>query len=82
MDTSETRATQVQHKCDISDTSATQVLHEQTKATRVKNFDFDNDTSEKMFSHPYISYMKNDYKERNNFIRRTSFWKYLFPMPK
>ena len=37
-------------------------------ATRVKNFDFDNDMSEN--------------KEKNNFIPRSTFWKYLFPMPK
>ena len=28
-------------------------------ATRVKNFDFDNETSENIFSHPYFSYMAN-----------------------
>ena len=33
-----------QHECDTSDTSA----------TRVKIFDFDNDTSENIISHPYI----------------------------
>ena len=26
----------------------------------MKNFDFDNDTSENIFSHPYISYMANE----------------------
>ena len=52
-DTSTTRATQkirVRHKGYTSDTSA----------TRVKNFDFDNDTSETIFSHPYISKMSNE----------------------
>ena len=29
-------------------------------ATRVKNFDFDNGTSENIFSHPNISYMANE----------------------
>ena len=29
-------------------------------ATRVKDFDFDNDTSESMFSHPYITYKTNE----------------------
>ena len=29
-------------------------------ATRVKNFDFDNDTSENIFSHPSISYMETN----------------------
>ena len=31
-----------------------------TRTTRVKNFDFDNETSENIFSHPYISYMPNE----------------------
>ena len=31
-----------------------------TSATRVENFDFDNDTSENIFSDPYISYMANE----------------------
>ena len=29
-------------------------------ATRVKKFDFHNNTSENIFSHPYISYMANE----------------------
>ena len=51
----------------MSDTSATRVRHERhecstkvTSATQVKNFDFDNETSENIFSHPYISYMANE----------------------
>ena len=47
---------------DTRDTSAERVKHERrkcgTSATRVKNFDFDNDTSEIIFSHPY-SYIEN-----------------------
>ena len=31
-----------------------------TSTIRMKNFDFDNDTSENIFSHPYISYIKNE----------------------
>ena len=31
-----------------------------TSATRVKNFDFDNGTSENIFSHPYIIYIANE----------------------
>ena len=31
-----------------------------TLATRVKNFDFDNDTSKNIFSHPYIYYMASE----------------------
>ena len=45
----------------------TRVRHEQhefdtnvTNATRVKNFDFDNDTSENIFSHPYIYFMASE----------------------
>ena len=29
-------------------------------AVQVKNFDFDNDTSENIFSHPYITYIANE----------------------
>ena len=57
-DTSDTSPTWVQDKCD---TSARPARHEcyakDTNATRVKNFDFDNDTSENIFSRPGISYM-------------------------
>ena len=31
-----------------------------TRKTRVKNFSFDNDTSENIFSHTYISYIANE----------------------
>ena len=31
-----------------------------TSLARVKNFDFDNDMSENIFSHPYISYIVNE----------------------
>ena len=47
--TSETRETDVQHECYNNDTSA----------TRVKNFDVDNDTA-KNISHPYIYYMASE----------------------
>ena len=44
--------------------SATQVLHERhecdTSATRVKIFDFDNDTSKNIFSHPNIYYIASE----------------------
>ena len=49
-ETSATRTARVQHKCYTKNTSA----------TRVKNFDFDNDKSENIFSHPYISYMASE----------------------
>ena len=40
----------MQQKCYINDKSAAQV----------KNFDFDNDMSENIFSNPYISYIANE----------------------
>ena len=46
-----------------------------TSATRVKNFDFDNDTSKIIFSHPYIYYMaserlqgKEQFHSKNNLL--------------
>ena len=48
-DTSDTSATE----CDTNDTSATQT-------TRVKNFNFDHDTSENTFLQPYNSYITNE----------------------
>ena len=41
------------HKCYTNDMSP-------TRTTRAKNFDFDNYTSENIFSHPCISYMANE----------------------
>ena len=56
---------------DTSDTSA-------TRTTRVKNFDFDNDTSENIFSHPCISYMANErLQEEEQFHSKN----YLLEMP-
>ena len=46
-DTSTTRAVHEQHECD-------------TSAARLKNFDFDNGTSENIFSQHFISYMANE----------------------
>ena len=40
----------MRHECYTNDTSATQV----------KNFDFDNNTSENIFSHSYIYYMASE----------------------
>ena len=60
------------HQCDTSDTNATQARHERhewdksdtsaTQTTRVRHGKFwlDNDTSENIFLHPYISYMANE----------------------
>ena len=61
---------------------ATHVRHESgtnnTIATQVKNFDFDNDTSENIFSHPYINYMPN---ERLPSEEQFHFKNYLLEMP-
>ena len=63
-DTNDMSATRVRHKCNTSVTRTTRVRHEcytnDTSVTGVKNADFGNDTSEKIFSHPYISYMANE----------------------
>ena len=45
---------------DTTDTSVTRVLLNDTSATRVKNFDLNNNTSQNVFSHLYISYMANE----------------------
>ena len=59
-----TSARHERHQCDTSDTSATQATRVQqkcdTSGTQVKNFDFDNDTSKNIFSHPYIYYMASE----------------------
>ena len=59
--------TQVRNECDMNDTSATQV----------KNFDFDNYTSENIISHLYISYMVNDTLQSEEEIH---YKKYLLEM--
>ena len=90
-------ARQERHECDTSDTSATVVQHKATlttrvchgcymndkSAARVKNFDFVT-ASVKTFFHTLIFtiWQMRDYKEMNNFILRTTFWKYLFSIPK
>ena len=84
---SDRRARQAQNKCNTSVAQTTRVGHEYytnvKSATRVITFDFHNDTSENILSHTYIDYMaKKDYKERNNFNLRTTFWKCLVPMRK
>ena len=63
-DECQARATQVQPECNTTDTSVTRVRHKRytngTNATQEKNFEFDNETSKNIFSHPYISYMANE----------------------
>ena len=49
-----TRTTRVQHEKHESNTSA----------TRMQKFDSDSDTSENIFSHPYISYTTNERLKR------------------
>ena len=56
----------MQHKCD-------------TSAKRVKNFDFDNNTSKNIFSHPYIYYMLN---ERRQGEEQFHFKNYHLEMPR
>ena len=57
-----TRQKRVRHEQDKCDTMRKVWLEcdvNDTIATRVKNFDFDNDTSENIFSYPKISYIAN-----------------------
>ena len=53
-----------QHECDRSAPRTTRVRHEplecNASATWVKNFDFDNEASENIFSHSCIRYMANE----------------------
>ena len=68
-----TSARHERHEWDTRHTSV-------TRTTRVRHewkFLILLTTLVKSYFHPYISYM-----ERNNFILRNTFWKFLFPMPK
>ena len=62
--------TRVRHERHQCNTSATRMLHEQHECdTRVKKFDFDNNMSESIISHPILAIWEmKDCKERNNFI--------------
>ena len=77
-DTSNTSVTRVQHKCDTNNTRAKRVLRKRQNATRVKNFNFVNDTSENIFSHRYIGYIAN---ERLQGEEQCLSKYYLFEMP-
>ena len=86
-DTSVTRVRHERHECNTSATWTTRARHQcftnDTSATQMKNFDFDNNMSENLFSHPILAiWQMKDCKERNNFILRAAFWKFLVPMPK
>ena len=66
-DTSDISATQVQHEWqerDTIDTKTTRVRHvcytNHTSVARGKKFISNNETSENIFSHPYISYVANE----------------------
>ena len=75
---------------DTSDTSATRTTEcdtSETRATRVRQECYTNDTNAtrvKTYFHTFILTLQQmkDYKERNNFILRTTFPKCLAPMPK
>ena len=59
-----TRVRHERHECDRSATRTTRVRHERHECDAsvpwVKNFDFDNDTSENIFSHSRIRYTANE----------------------
>ena len=61
---SDMNTTQVRHNRHECNTSATGVSHKRhecdTNPTRAENFDFDNDTSKNIFSHPYTYYMASE----------------------
>ena len=85
-DMSSTRVQHEGHKCDTSVTWTTRVRHERypndTSVTLEKNFDFVNDTSENIFSHPYTSYMANEKLQgETQFHYKNYLWKFLVPMP-
>ena len=50
-----------------------------TSATQARNFDFDNDTSENIFSHLYISYTTN---ERLQGVEQFHSENYVLEMPR
>ena len=55
-------------------TTRVRLLHNDAITTRVKNFGFDNDTSENIFSHPYISYMANERLQREEKIHSKNYF--------
>ena len=76
-DKSDMNATRVQHKCDTCATGMTRVGHEWKILiliiTRVKTY---------FHTLSVTMWPVKDYKERNNFILRTTFRKCLVTMPK
>ena len=65
---SATLATGVRHECFTNDTSA----------TRLKNFDFHNDISKNIFSHPYNYYIASERLQGEEQFHSKN---YLFEMP-
>ena len=68
----------MRHECDTSDMSQTECYTNDTSATRVKNFDFDSDTSKNLFLHPYIYYMASQRQQREEQFHSKN---YLLEMP-
>ena len=66
----------MRHECD---TSVPPVLHEGHECDTSENFDFDNDTSKNIFSHPYIYYMAS---ERLQGEEQFHSMNYLLEMPR
>ena len=76
-DTRETWATRKIHECDATATRTTREWHEWKISilitTRMKTY----------FHTPILAIWKmKHYEERKSFVTGTTFWKYLFPMPK
>ena len=65
------------HECDTNNTSTTKCDTSATLTTRVKIFDFDNDTSKNILLHPYIYYMAS---ERLQGEKQLQFKNYLLEM--
>ena len=85
-DTRATRTIQVQHEGNTSErwqhecnTRQHKCYTNNTSATLVRNFDFDNDTSENIFSHLYISYTANEGLQREEQFHSKN---YLLEMPR
>ena len=89
-----TTARNERHEWGTNDTSATWVLHEwhecdmsATRTARVRHkwkiLIFITTWLKTYFHTPITTiWQMKDYKERNNFILRTTFWKCIVPMPK
>ena len=72
-------ATRVRHKRQECNTGVTRVRHKDTSETRVKNFDFDNDTSKNIFSRPYIYYTASERLEEEEQFHSKN---YILEMPR